>query len=57
MNDKQAIDVFTKMLKKYSFTDEENEAIREAIGIMSWTKLVEGMKENMKRARDKKLEE
>ncbi|MFA7309749.1 MAG: hypothetical protein WC050_02485 [Candidatus Paceibacterota bacterium] len=56
MDDKKAIEVLTKMLAKYPLNDEEAEAVREAIGILSWTKLLEGMKENMKRARDKKSE-
>ena len=56
MDDKKAIEVLTKMLAKYPLNDEEAEAVREAIGILAWTKLLEGMKENMKRARDKKSE-
>ncbi len=55
MDDKQAIEILTGMLAKYSLTDEEKEAVREAIGILGWTKLMEGRMEDMKRARDKRL--
>lgn len=57
MNDKKAIKLITGMLTKYPLTDEEREAVREAIGILAWSKLMEGTKESMKRARDKKLED
>lgn len=57
MEDKKAAEVLTKVLKKYSLTEEEREAVRGAIGLLAWTKLVEGMKENMKRVRDRKLED
>ncbi len=55
MEDKEAIEVLTRMLTKYSFDEDEAEAIRSAIGVFSWTKLVEAWKENKKRNRDKKL--
>ena len=54
MDDKKAIEVLTEMLAKYPLTDEEKEAVREAIGILAWTKLMEGRKESLKRARDKR---
>ena len=57
MDDKKAIELLIGMLTKYPLTDEEKEAIRDAIGILGWSKLMEGRKESMKRARDKKLEE
>ena len=57
MNDKKAIELLTAMLTKYPLTDEEKEAVREAIGILAWTKLMEGSKKSMKRARDKRLED
>ena len=57
MNDKKAIEILTQMLAKYPLADEEKEAVRDAIGILSWTKLVEGWKESRKRARDKRLED
>ena len=57
MTDKEAIALLTGMLTKYPLTDEEKEAIREAIGILSWSKLMEGWTERKKRARDKREEE
>ncbi len=56
MEDKKAVAVLTKMLKKYQFSKEEVEAVRDAIGILSWTKLVEGMTEARKKKRDRDLE-
>jgi hypothetical protein len=55
MDDKRAIGILIGMLKKYPLTDDEKEAIREAVGILGWTKLIEGWKERKKRARDKRL--
>ena len=57
MTDKEAIKLLTGMLTKYQLTDEEREAIREAIGMLGWSKLMEGRVEGMKRARDKREEE
>jgi hypothetical protein len=57
MDDKKAIEIFTKMLKKYSLRDEEKDALRHAIGLFGWTKLLEGYEENRKRARDRKLKD
>jgi hypothetical protein len=57
MNDKETISHLQEILKKYAFTDIEKEAIRSAIGILSWTKLVEGWVENRKKKRDKKLKD
>ena len=55
MNDKEAIAVLTRMLQEKSLSTEEQEAIRTAIGILSWTKLIDGYTEQRKRARDRKL--
>lgn len=57
MDDKKAVQILIGMLKKYSFTDEEKEAVREALGILGWTKLLEGYTERRKRARDRKLQD
>lgn len=57
MDDKKAIELLTKMLEKYPLTNEEKEAVREAIGILAWSKLMEGRVKSMKKARDKRLEE
>jgi hypothetical protein len=55
MEDKEAIAILTKMLGTYPFTPYEEEAVRSAIGVLGWTKLVEGWKENKKKLRDKDL--
>ena len=50
MEDKEAIALLTELLTKYPLSGEEKEAVREAIGILAWTKLMEGRKETLKRA-------
>jgi hypothetical protein len=57
MDDKQAVKILSEMLKRHEFSEEEKEAVRTAIGILGWTKLLEGYQENRKRARDRKLED
>jgi hypothetical protein len=52
MDDKRAIEVLTSLLTKYTLSDEEQAAVREAIGVLGWTKLIEGWKERKKRRRD-----
>lgn len=55
MDDKEVIAVLTQMLRDHTFNEREEEAVRAAIGLMGWTKLVDAWKENKKRIRDKKL--
>ena len=55
MEDKEAIEILKGILEKHSLDEKETEAIRDAIGIMSWTKLVEGWKDRKMRIRDKRL--
>jgi hypothetical protein len=50
-------EVLTKMLMKYPLSDEEKEAVRDSLGILGWTKLLEAHTERRKRARDKRLED
>jgi hypothetical protein len=57
MEDSEAVKILIAMLKKYPLSDEEREATKSAIGLMGWTKLVEGYVENRKRARDSKLQD
>lgn len=57
MQDTEAISILTELLKKHPLSPEEDEAVRHAIGILGWTKLVEGWKEQRKRARDRKAKE
>ncbi len=44
MEDKEAIKILTEVIKKHSLSEEEQEAVRHAIGALGWTKLVEGWK-------------
>jgi len=50
MNDKHAIDALKSVLTKYPLTHEEQEAVRDAIGVFAWTSLSEGRLKNLKRA-------
>ncbi len=55
MEDKEAAKVLESILKKYELSDAEKDALRQAIGVLAWTKLIEGYTENRKKARDRKL--
>ena len=55
MEDKEAAKILQEVYKKYPLTDSEKEAVKSAIGILAWTKLLEGYQENRKKARDRKL--
>lgn len=57
MEDKEVAKVLETMLTKHILTADEKEALRHAIGILAWTKLLEGYQENRKRARDRKLKD
>ena len=39
MEDKEAIKILMRMLDNGSLTDEEKEAVRTAVGILSWSAL------------------
>ena len=56
MEDTEAAKVLEGILTTYELTSDEKKALRQAIGILAWTKLLEGYKENRKRARDRTLE-
>jgi len=53
MDDKKAAEILIGLLKKYSLTGEEKEAVENAIGILSWTSLaqsrVKARKEKIKK--------
>jgi hypothetical protein len=55
MEDSEAVKVLIAMLDKYPLDEKEAEAVKRAIGLMGWTKLLEGYTERRKRARDRKL--
>lgn len=54
MEDKVAIELLKGLLEKYPLEDEEKEAVLTAIGILAWTKLIEGRVTSMKKRRDKR---
>lgn len=39
MDDKKALEILVNMQGKYNFSDEEKAALKEAIGLLSWTSL------------------
>ena len=53
MDDKKAAAVLMDILKKYSLDEEEKEAIKAAIGILSWTSLAKSRVKNLKDKLDK----
>ena len=55
MEDKEAAKILQEIYKKYPLTDIEKEAVKEAIGILAWTQLLEGYQDRRKKARDRKL--
>jgi hypothetical protein len=57
MEDKEAIEILTRLLEKYSLAGEEKEAVLTAIGALGWTKLGKGRMENIIRARKAEKEE
>ncbi len=54
MDDKKTIEMLKGMLTKYPLAEEEKDAVLNAIGILSWTKLAEGSLRRMKRSQDRK---
>jgi len=57
MEDSKAVKILIAILKKYPLEDDEKEALKRAIGLMGWTKLVEGFNERRKVAKDRKINE
>lgn len=51
MDDKKAADILVKILKKYSLSKEEKEAIEAAIGILGWTTLAKSRLKNLGKKR------
>lgn len=56
MDDKTAIEILERMLQKHQLDAREQEAVYTAIGILGWSKLMEGRIAHMKKARDKRQE-
>jgi hypothetical protein len=57
MEDSEAVKILIEILKKHPLNDKEKQAVKTAIGLMGWTKLVEGFNERRKAARDRELED
>jgi len=53
MTHKEAINNLMVMLKKYSFTAKEKEAITAAIGALSWFSLADSRIKSIKNKREK----
>ena len=51
MTDKEAIQILLNMLEKYPLDEKEQEAIKSAIGILGWTKMLENKIEARKQKR------
>lgn len=56
MQDKEVIKILRSLLEKRILTEKEEEAVREAIGILSWTKLGESRIKNIAHAQKAKRE-
>ena len=41
MDDKKAVNILISLLEKYPFSLKEKEALKEAIGILSWSSLAQ----------------
>lgn len=53
MTHKEAIDNLMVMLKKYSFTVKEKEALTAAIGVLAWTSLADSRIKAIKAKKEK----
>ena len=56
MEDKEAIEILTRMLKKGSLSSEEKEAVLTAVGILSWSALGQSRIKSMGKAQKAKKE-
>lgn len=54
MNDKKSISILLDLIKKYPLDKEEQQAIRNAIGILGWTMHAEKKIEALKNRRKNK---
>lgn len=53
MNDKHAATILLALIEKQILTPEEEEAVRSAIGVLSWTSLAEGRMNAIKKKRER----
>lgn len=54
MEDKKSIEILKGLLERGVLTPEEEEAVRSAIGVLSWTTLSESRLKGLKEKRDKR---
>ena len=54
MEDKEAVSILIHMLQKPGLSENEIEALQTAIGLLGWTKLIEGKMKQIKKNRDKR---
>ena len=57
MEDSEAVKILIGMLKKYPLDEQEKGALKTAVGLMGWTKLVEGFNDRRKATRDRRLKD
>lgn len=50
IDDKRVIDTLLRIITKYPLAKDEEDAIRDAIGVLSWTKLAESRIKNLRRS-------
>lgn len=55
MNDKEVIAILLQMAEKYPLEEKETEAIHEAIGILSWSSLMDGRIQSIKKRRERRF--
>lgn len=55
MEDKVAVEILKDLPDKYPLTEDERQAVLTAIGILAWTKLIEGRVKSVKKNRDKRM--
>ena len=54
MKDKESIEILKSLLERGVLTAEEEEAVRSAIGVLSWTTLAESRMKGLKSRREKR---
>jgi len=57
MDDKKSAKILIELLEKYKLTNKEKEAVKSAIGILSWTSLAKSRMNSLKSKQKNKLDE
>ncbi|KKU79267.1 MAG: hypothetical protein UY04_C0013G0012 [Parcubacteria group bacterium GW2011_GWA2_47_7] len=53
MDDKKAAEILLMLIEKGVLNEEEMEAVRSAVGVLSWTSLAESRLKNLKAKKEK----